>query len=44
MKLQLAPEDVAEVRRIAEAAQKTLPDRYDPASMTIVMVDTPPLK
>ena len=43
MQINLAPEDVREVRRLADAADRTLGDRYASSAMLRVMVDTPPL-
>lgn len=41
--LKLTPADIAEVRRLAEGADKSLGDRYPPGMMQLVLVDTPPL-
>lgn len=42
--LKLSAEDVAEIRRIAEAADKTLGPRYYEAGMQLLFGDTPPLE
>ncbi len=44
LKLKLSDEEVAEVRKLAEAADKTLGDRYNAASMKMLLLDTPPLE
>ncbi|KAL1941876.1 hypothetical protein VTO73DRAFT_6876 [Trametes versicolor] len=42
--LKLSAEDVAEIRRIAEVADKTLGPRYYEAGMQLLFGDTPPLE
>ena len=40
----LTPQEVAEIRQIAVAADSTIGPRYPPAFATLLMGDTPPLK
>lgn len=40
----LTPEEVAEIRQIAVAADSTIGPRYPPAFATLLMGDTPPLR
>ncbi|KAI0634752.1 Aldo/keto reductase [Trametes polyzona] len=44
LELKLSPEDVAEIRNLAEAAQSTLGPRYPPQFQNLSLVDTPPLE
>ncbi len=44
LKLTLTAEDIAEVRRLAEAADKTLGDRYHSQGMALILAETPPLE
>ena len=44
LNLKLTSEDVAEVRRLAEAAQGTLDDRYPAAAMKLLLAETPALQ
>ncbi|CAA7257354.1 unnamed protein product [Cyclocybe aegerita] len=43
VKIKLSPEEVAEVRRIANEADATVGDRYPPDSMSVLFADTPEL-
>ncbi|KAH9849046.1 Aldo/keto reductase [Lenzites betulinus] len=43
LSLKLSPEDVAEIRKIADVADKTLGPRYHEAGMQLIFADTPPL-
>ena len=43
-RITLTPEEVAEIRQIAVAADSTIGPRYPPALATLIMADTPPLK
>ncbi|KAI0360364.1 Aldo/keto reductase [Trametes cingulata] len=44
LKVQLAPEEVAEIRKLAVAAEKTVGPRYPPQWQALSLGDTPPLK
>ncbi|KAI0654896.1 Aldo/keto reductase [Cubamyces menziesii] len=44
LNLKLAPEDIAEIRKIAVIADKTVGPRYHAAAMQLIQCDTPPLK
>lgn len=44
LKLKFTPEDLAEVRRLAEAAQGALGDRYPTQYMGMLFAESPPLK
>ncbi|KAF7795057.1 hypothetical protein EIP86_006201 [Pleurotus ostreatoroseus] len=44
LKFTLSAEDIIEVRRLAEAADKTLGDRYPSQGMALILADTPPLE
>ncbi|KAH9887323.1 Aldo/keto reductase [Cubamyces lactineus] len=44
LKVKLAPEDVAEIRKIAVIADKTVGPRYHAAALEHIQSDTPPLK
>ena len=44
LKIVIAGEDVAELRRLAEAADGHLGVRYHQPWINVILVDTPPLK
>ena len=44
LNLRLSQEDIDAIRKLAEDAHKSLPTRYAPAGMALVLADTPPLE
>ena len=44
LKVRLTPEDVAEVRKYADAANATVGDRYPRSLQHSLFIDTPPLQ